>query len=368
MTTIPIRDGRSSNYLPTLDGWRALSVIAVMLNHDSIHSFGSLSDRWLNEHGHIGVDVFFAISGILICSRLLDEERERGRISLTGFYIRRVTRIMPPAIFYLCVIAILAGLSLIRVDLGSWLGSLLFYRNYTFLLGNGSSEISWYTGHFWSLSVEEHFYIFLPSLLVLTKKRYRILTLLVFIVLVMLRCGMELHTRPWTLVQFHTDVRLNSLLIPALFAVMVAKPGMREKFRVILRFWPLAAVGVILILTYWRESFGQVYGIAIFMPCIVLGSVLNPTGIIARFLELGLLRYIGRISYSLYLWQQLFFISHFAPNARGLGILQEWPLSIIMTFFCAIMSYHLLERPTSRFGHRLARTLERRPMSKEIIN
>lgn len=87
---------RSKDYMPTLDGWRAISVLAVMLYHDSLHSLGSLSTRWFHNFGYVGVDVFFAISGLLICSRLLAEERKYGQISLKHFYIRRAFRIRLP--------------------------------------------------------------------------------------------------------------------------------------------------------------------------------------------------------------------------------------------------------------------------------
>ena len=66
------------------------------------------------------------------------------------------------------------------------------------------------------------------------------------------------------------------------------------------------------------------------------------------------LRYIGRISYSLYLWQQLFFLGHFGPPDSKLALLQSWPLRLILTFACALASYELLERPLARLGHKLA--------------
>jgi peptidoglycan/LPS O-acetylase OafA/YrhL len=83
-------------YLPTLDGWRAIAVLCVILFHDSLHSYGVLSTAWFHEHGSFGVDIFFGISGLLICSRLLEEEDKYGRISLRRFYVRRAFRILPP--------------------------------------------------------------------------------------------------------------------------------------------------------------------------------------------------------------------------------------------------------------------------------
>jgi peptidoglycan/LPS O-acetylase OafA/YrhL len=91
------------------------------------------------------------------------------------------------------------------------------------------------------------------------------------------------------------------------------------------------------------------------LPAIVLGSVLNPGNVFGKLLEWSVLRYIGRISYSLYLWQELFFAGHFFPEgSHRLGRLQDWPLRLILTFAIAALSYHFVERPLTRLGHKLA--------------
>src|SRR5215469_16278217 len=94
-------------YLPTLDGWRAIAVVFVILYHDSVYTLGPVSTAWFQSHGLYGVDIFFGISGLLICSRLLEEEELPGAISLQDFYIRRAFRILPPAYIYLFSIALL---------------------------------------------------------------------------------------------------------------------------------------------------------------------------------------------------------------------------------------------------------------------
>src|SRR5688572_14204575 len=85
---------KPSNYIPTLDGWRAVSIIAVI----GFHTFAG-ENWWLLpfKYGYKGVSIFFGISGYLICSRLLDEQDKHGKINLKSFYIRRVFRILPPA-------------------------------------------------------------------------------------------------------------------------------------------------------------------------------------------------------------------------------------------------------------------------------
>lgn len=157
-----------SGYLPTLDGWRAAAIIAVLLDHTLEYSPLRCYPKLMNfaHTGPNGVSLFFAISGFLICSRLLEEEGAFGRISLRGFYIRRACRILPPALFYLIVIAVLSVCGLIVVSPGEWFGSAFFFRNY--LPGDWISR-GWggYTVHYWSLAVEEHFYLLWPAALVL---------------------------------------------------------------------------------------------------------------------------------------------------------------------------------------------------------
>jgi peptidoglycan/LPS O-acetylase OafA/YrhL len=128
----------------------------------------------------------------------------------------------------------------------------------------------------------------------------------------------------------------------------------RKFFRSWLRFWPLLFAATVCVLPFGEGTEWQATFITWAMPCIVLGSVLNSTNFFGKLLEFSGLRYVGRISYSLYLWQQLFFTSHFGRGGQPLGIAQSWPLRLLLTFACAIASYHLLERPLTRLGHRLA--------------
>src|SRR5260370_3631876 len=84
----------------------------------------------LSQHGGFGVDLFFGISGLLICGRLLDENEKTGGISLGSFYIRRVFRILPPAFAYLAIVGLLALAGVIVVTPREWLRSAFFSRNY----------------------------------------------------------------------------------------------------------------------------------------------------------------------------------------------------------------------------------------------
>jgi peptidoglycan/LPS O-acetylase OafA/YrhL len=352
---------RTRAYLPTLDGWRAIAILSVIFYHDALHTH-IINTRWLHEYGDLGVDVFFAISGLLICSRLLDEERIHGKIDVRGFYVRRGFRILPPVFLYLGVISILAAFSvtpITKAELPSELaGCLLFFRNIhltKYFLG-ANAPGGWYTGHFWSLSLEEQFYLLLPAFLVLMARRFRVHTLGVLAVAVALHRALAMAACPggWA-IKLHPDVRIDALLVPAMIAILASSPQNRLAFQRYLRFWPL---GVIVFLCLVPFGHGTAWGLTVFiwlLPTIVLGSVLNPANVFGRLLEWSVLRYVGRISYSLYLWQQLFFTDHFFwQNTYPLGWLQSWPLRLVLTFGLAAASYHLLERPLIRLGYKLA--------------
>jgi peptidoglycan/LPS O-acetylase OafA/YrhL len=145
--------GRHEHYKPTLDGWRALSVIAVILCHDRLHSVGPFSTTWLYWYGNLGVNIFFAISGILICSRLLEEERESGAIDIPRFYVRRAFRILPAASCFLATLAVLSRLIHLPVAGPEIFASLFFVRNYTFFFRHFQAVRPFYTSHLWSLAL-----------------------------------------------------------------------------------------------------------------------------------------------------------------------------------------------------------------------
>ena len=150
----------SSGYLPSLDGWRALAVLGVMMAHDRSWNLFGYSSSHYKDIGGNGVYVFFAISGLLITSRILEEEQLSGRFDIRRFYIRRLFRIQPAAFAYLAAVALLMALGFarqfgVRETALSWVSALLLFTNYLYHPG----EVSTLTGHFWTLAVEEHFYI-----------------------------------------------------------------------------------------------------------------------------------------------------------------------------------------------------------------
>ena len=232
-----MRGSAKSGYLKTLDGWRAIAITAVLFDHAVAYSPLGRYPR-LAAVAHIGpngVSLFFAISGFLICSRLLEEQADWGNINLTGFYIRRACRILPPAMLYLIAIGILSLFGTITVTWAEWWSSVFFFRNY--LPGSAISGGSGgYTIHYWSLAVEEHSYLLWPAALVFFgKRKARWFALLLAASIAVWRTW-DLHHHwfdrliPGLLFGGRTDVRLDALLLGCLAALLLDNDATRTQF------------------------------------------------------------------------------------------------------------------------------------------
>jgi peptidoglycan/LPS O-acetylase OafA/YrhL len=357
---------KPSAYLLTLDGWRALSIGLVILHHSQIQLnvpvIGPLLQS-LAHVGEVGVELFFAISGLLICSRLLEEESRAGQISVKSFYIRRFFRILPAAVFYLLVLVILVALRVIQVLPMDWFSALFFFRNYAMLLeylNHSPLPLHWYTGHFWSLSMEEHFYLVLPAVLVAFKRTRR-----------WVLAGMAVSVALWRMVlthvlhrdyqfNFRTDTHVDALLIPALIALALYPLTRNQLARRYIPAWsfPVFLAMELLLLSTRVPCFFTLQ--AIVLPLLILSTVLHPKTLQGRILESKPLRWIGWISYSLYLWQQLFFGVNFVGSPPGLAPLRKPPINLIALLVCATFSYYVIEKPFIRLGHKLASTVNPR--------
>ena len=277
--------------------------------------------------GGLGVALFFAISGYLITALLLEGQ------NLRGFYIRRAFRILPPAYMYLMIVAIAEPLST-----GGLASAAFFYSNYW-------ADRSWYTAHFWSLSMEEHFYLLWPVLLVRLGMRRALIAASVLTAIIAL-------WRPWSLAHIQlpypalqrTDMRLDAFLFAATLAILMRGPYRAPLLRVLTatRFRMLSSLTLLAAWTWALAGSAPATGTLVesaLLPAMVLSVTLWPSSRVFRFLETQPLRWIGRISYGLYLWQQLFL----APPVKA------FLPRVALTFVAATASYYLLERPLLRY-------------------
>ena len=335
----------SKGYLPTLDGWRAVAILGVLGDHMF------WGDPHLGRYGHIvtgllgekGVTLFFGISGFLITWRLLEEREKFGVISLRSFYLRRACRILPASTTYLVAIGLLGLAGLLAVNPHSWLSALCFYRDY-------SNTSDWLTGHFWSLSIEEHFYLFWPALLALLGLPRAVKSASVLTVSLVVWRWLEWshgwlgRYLPRVGFWFRSDTRLDAFLCACLIAILFFNSSVRVSSR---SWWGVLLVYLALALHPRHSGLSTTveFGLSLCVPLLLVGTAFNPQWGISRVLELSMIRWIGRISYSLYLWQQLFL-----GNGRT-GML---PLRMAAVFLCASASFYFIEKPMIRIGHRLA--------------
>jgi peptidoglycan/LPS O-acetylase OafA/YrhL len=330
----------SGRRISSLDAWRFIAVTLVILSHLLLHSNLSVVVetapylRRLGRIGALGVQVFFVISGYVICLGLIREARERGTASLGAFYVRRAFRIIPPLAIYLAVIAFLG---LIRPR--QLAASALFLCN----APDPEARCSWWAAHTWSLAYEEQFYLLFP---------------LVFVVL-----GFAHTPRRSVLIGLGSLIML-SLLVRAIIGgypadyifnasfLLVGCAGALlgiERIRLTGRAWLGLLLGFLIPYMLLPHPF-ELY-VACVLPIwvfiIVLGAPLQ-TDSGRRVFENPGLAYVGRMSYSVYLWQQL-----------ATGKWAELPNALYVpmvagVFLLAYLSWQWMELPLIRMGRRLS--------------
>jgi peptidoglycan/LPS O-acetylase OafA/YrhL len=322
-----------SSRIPTLDGVRALAIALVLIGH----SLAGLSNAWKLPallFGDTGVSLFFVLSGYLITGRMLSDEQAAGKLQLARFYRNRALRIFPAFYAFLIGVAVLAKLSIIPTpDRITWLASAFYFRN---LEGSG-----WETGHLWTLALEEQFYLLWPALFILCKRR-RILLISLLIGAFTAHRAFWLHGHELTLggagsYRWRPDLRLDTFLVGCGFAL--SRPGWIK--------WPLPVLSLAGIVCWNVFSIGSAWTRPLDTP--IAAALLSILVVWAAQLSAGPLHtllssrpavQLGALSYSIYLWQQLF-----------LGRpLHWWSFPAIVSLACA--SYWIVERPFLRLRHR----------------
>ncbi|MDB4979356.1 MAG: hypothetical protein JWM82_108 [Myxococcales bacterium] len=345
------------NYRPDVDGLRAVAVLLVLLYHLGIPVRG----------GFVGVDVFFVISGFLIGSIILND-LALDRFTFAGFYERRIRRIFPALVVLLAAASVLAYRYLMPAELGDFAKSLLSANlsasNFYFWQQSGYFDAAANSKpllHTWSLAVEEQFYIGLPVLLVLLKRRAPQLktSALFALALASLALGIWGAYRYPTATFFLAPGRAWELLLGTIVS-LESVPRPRS---------PLArnlagAGGLAMILgSGMLYNDGTVFpGLAALVPCVgaalVIAAGREGPNVAGRLLSLKPLTFVGLISYSLYLWHwPLIVYTHFGMTpVGGLTRHQSQLFVFSLSIVLAVLSWRLVEVP---FRQGIARRLSR---------
>jgi peptidoglycan/LPS O-acetylase OafA/YrhL len=334
-------DGK--RHLPGLDGLRGVSIAMVLLGH---LSFGAGSPRWaepLAPIATVGVAIFFVLSGYLITTLLVQERARNGRIWLRGFYLRRALRIVPASYVYVGLIALLAGLRVLTLQPHDILCALFYVTDY-------HHDRAWFLGHYWSLSVEEQFYLVWPPLLAALSDRSAAVGALVLLVLAEVVPTVVFGLFP----SWNRQVQLPTGAAPLAIGCLLALGFDRLAA---LRFWRSPAWPIALgfiagvqvhLLDASRRIHGMQLAIHLLAAVVILRSVNVRDDLLAKILESRVLVTLGALSYSLYIWQQLFL------GAAGRHWWTIFPVNLLGALAAAVASHVLIERPFLRLKERFA--------------
>jgi len=353
---VPVRP--PSMHIPSLDGLRAVSFFIVFVAHSGLQWF---------VPGGFGVTVFFFLSGFLITTLIRVEQQTTGTISVRNFYLRRALRILPP--FYL-ILAFATLLTVVRVSPGQLqakplLAQLFHFSNYWFIF-HGSDGTPAGTVPYWSLAVEEHFYLVFPVLYIILSRylsrRGQAWSLLAI-------CALVCAWRFVLVLGFHTgvdrtymgsDTRFDSILFGCVLAI--AMNPMLDAPKGSARLWQqgLVPAGLALLLVtfgyrapWFRETLRYtLQGIA--LTPIFVAAMRFPDWLPFRILNQRAVAFVGVLSYTLYLIHQIILMAlqHVAPSLSELTMAL---IALAISMIVALLIHRFIEEPCARLRKRLAR-------------
>jgi peptidoglycan/LPS O-acetylase OafA/YrhL len=345
------REGQPSrSRLPSLDGVRAVCIALVIGAH--AEKTVGFPDRWRTAasylvNGPMGVTVFFVLSGFLITFLLVREELARGEISLRAFYARRALRILPVYAAYVAALAAISQMTAVDFSACEWTTTLTFTKN--FACGQ------WVDGHLWSLSVEEQFYLFWPMAVACLTRRRRI-WIAASCVLVAPIARVVFFVNGWyDLEMYSLMTNVDALMIGAVVGAALANGAV--PLDAVLRYRPAivrcaaaALIWTLMVLDHFITGATAVVAFsgtvtALLAAYLIASYASIPGGPVFALLNWRPVRYVGVLSYSLYIWQQPFLS---AANPYGFSSIPgalTFPSNTIAAFTVAAVSYHALEKP-----------------------
>jgi len=349
-------------HIPSLDGIRAFSILIVFLAHAGLKNY---------IPGYFGLSLFFFLSGYLITTLLRIEFDRTGTLSLKNFYLRRALRILPPFYFVLFVATLLSYSGILRGSLNanSILMQIFYLSNYQIIMDGWFGGTAYGTDVFWSLAVEEHFYLVFPLFYLWLRQRgssvpqqVMFLLAICFIILIW-RCVLIFyfgasHDR----VYVATDTRIDSILAGCVLAIwgnpMLDKQTTSDK-KLSFVWLPVGMAAVLLSLLPRVHEFDQTirytlqsFGLVPFF----IAAIRWHDRVVFRILNYAPIRYVGVLSYSLYLMHDSMLLG--LEHATTLNPWLRGVIAALILLLFASLIYRYLERPCARLRSRLSRYLE----------
>jgi len=321
-----------------IDAWRFLAVVMVIQSHIFVYS--GLKVPLLTPYldpldrlGELGVLVFFVISGFVICSGLVAEKKRSGRICLSAFYVRRFYRIIPPLWLYLSGLLLLDAKGIIQISPQQALTSVAFLCNMPFPEG-----CSWFAGHTWTLAYEEQFYLLFPLLilavpLINNSVRFGLAIGGLSIASVLLNRTGQLF--------FGEYLMYFIFLLTGCCSALLPEHIMNRIRRMPIAVW-LSVIALLLMGIGYLPVGIEKQVKAVCYPLLILLMVLGtPTRVksIALIFNNKQVCFLGKISYTVYLWQEL-------VTGNYLGWVTFAYIALVFVF--AMISYRYIELPCQR--------------------
>jgi peptidoglycan/LPS O-acetylase OafA/YrhL len=361
----PSWHSRPIGYIPALDGMRAVAVALVIAYHLGYSGVAG---------GYIGVEVFFVLSGWLVCALLMNEQQRTGGIALAGFWVRRARRLLPAMAVVVAGTVLVAsvvdprGLAELRTQA---VGAITYHLNWRlivdqqsyFAAAEGPSALE----HLWSLSIEEQFYLFFPLLATFVlAKRTRVsavrLVLLFALVSTVLRWVVYTPGADPSRVYFGTDTRLSGLLLGVALGLFWTpnrlRPHASRRFTLSMDLVALAGALVVAWYAFGLDEHrtaafrGGFTAVQLATLAVLAVAVYPAPTMTARLLSTEPLRWVGQRSYGIYLihWPVIVFLSD-APGEQPespIGVAVE----ILLVLGLAALSYRYVEQPVRLRGIR----------------
>ena len=374
-----------SKYLPSIDSLRALAVLAVIIYHVDVNYLPG---------GFLGVDLFFVLSGYLISSLIIKEYRKTGSLNLYNFYIRRARRLLPAVYFMITiglVVMVLFNEVLLRKShLDAIFGYIyssnwwyIFYKLDYFDSFGAQSPFK----HLWSLAIEEQFYMIFPLLFLLINRKkkskdgtYKLNKNFLYVVLGLILVSLIAHILLFDInnisrIYFGTDTRAFSLLVGVVGAILYPMEKLHAKVtpqqNIMYSVISLVSIATLITVMIYTSEYntwlyrGGFLLVAIIGLIVIISSGKQHT-LMSRLLSFKPVVFIGKISYSLYLWHFPILVLTTPVSEIGNPNIIFVILRIILTFALATASYVFVETPIRKLGFKnyinvIFKKLKKRP-------
>ena len=380
-----------SKYLPSIDSLRALAVLAVIIYHVDVNYLPG---------GFLGVDLFFVLSGYLISSLIIKEFRKTGTVNLYNFYIRRARRLLPAVYFMITVglvVMVLFNEVLLRKSHLDAIFGYIYSSNWWYIF----HKLDYFDSfgaqspfkHLWSLAIEEQFYMIFPLLFLLVngKKKskdgtYKLNKNFLYVVLGLILVSLIAHILLFDInnisrIYFGTDTRAFSLLVGVVGAILYPMERLHSKVtpqqNIIYSVVSLVSIATLItVMVYTSEYNTWLYRggfllVAILGLIVIISSGKQHT-LMSKLLSFKPVVFIGKISYSLYLWHFPILVLTTPVSEIGNPNIIFVILRVILTFILATASYVFVETPIRKLGFKnyinvIFKKLKKRPRKSRKV-